>query len=632
MKRLEFRDGKLFLGDKEFYLASGDMHYFRILKGGWKRRLQLMKAFGLTAVQTYVPWNLHEPEKGSFDFNGRLDLRAFLEMCAEAGLYVLLRPSPYICSECDFGGLPYWLLKEQDMCPRTTDEIFIKHLREYYERLFKEFIPMLSTNGGPIIAVALENEYGSFGMDLEYLRTTERMYRELGVDVPLYTAGGPDLYKQTFGGFPEIWSGLDLRNNVSSAITEWRKFQSNYPPLISEFWGGCAQQWGGVFPRQKPETVANNYREALQAGAYVNFYMFCGGTNFGFFNGALNGTFRADVKGAKSRYIPFLTSYDTDALIDESGNPTEKYMRCREVLAGYRGVSVNDLPAVPSPTKAQEIGSVKWEGSCCLFDESVLSAVTKKSVRSGNVRTMESLGQDYGWILYTTYIKRTDPETVFILNIDGLHDRADIYCGGKLTGTYYRDRENARVEFKVTEPFMRLDILVENMGRINYGYDMLNERKGILGTVRLDVRRPNGTFMYNRGIVTNWECRTLPMRYDAVAGVVSAGEGKCKDSYPEPRFFRGTFKAEAGVDSYLYFHVNGMTKGSVWINGFNIGRYWNIGPQDTLYVPGEILKANNTIEVFELYSDGTLPEIVFKTHAELDSITKNAELVLAERA
>lgn len=620
---LKIFEDHLELGDERFYLASGDFHYFRTLPDGWRYRIKLMKSFGLTALQTYVPWNLHEPKKGQFDFSGMLDLHEFLKICAEEEMYVLLRPSPYICSECDLGGIPSWLMNK-DIALRTSDAGFVEAYKSYFKRLCEEFVPELSTNGGAVIMVAVENEYGSFGTDLDYLREIIDIYNEQGIDVPLYTAGGPDMYKQVFGGFPEIWSGMDLRNGVPGAIESVKKFQQGFPPLVAEFWGGCAQQWGGVFPRQTPETVAKNYREALEAGAFVNFYMFCGGTNFGFFNGALHATYRADVRGARNRYIPFLTSYDVDAPVSEDGTPTEKYFECRKVLAEYRGIDVNELPKLPELPQRQIPEKPIFTKRASLFDS--LDVLAEKKVRSGRTLNMEKLGQDYGFILYSTAIKKTETAATFRLNIDGLHDRADIYVDRKYLGTYYRDRDNEPIEFKIEED-VKLDILVENMGRINYGYAMLDDLKGILGSVRLDVIYPNGSRMYNQGILTNFDIYTLPMKPETVSAALkkaSDGSGAC--------FFGGSFKAEAGKDAYLRFRVDRATKGFVIINGFNIGRYFAIGPQDTLYVPGSLLKEENTIEIFELYPEAEAPELVFAPAAELDSIKQNAELVLAARA
>ena len=625
---------KLYLDGKEFYLASGDMHYFRFLPEGWRRRLKLMKAFGLTAVQTYVPWNLHEPEKGEFHFEGRLNLRAFLEMCQEEGLYVLLRPSPYICSECDWGGLPYWLMKE-DACPRTMDEGYIKHYKAYFDRLCQEFVPMLSTRGGPIIAVALENEYGSYGMDLDYLRYCEKIHRENGIDVPLYTAGGPDLYKQVFGGFPEIWSAVDLLAGVPEAITSVRRFQQGFPPLVAEMWGGRAQQWGGRFPRQKPEDVAQHYQEALEAGAYVNFYMFCGGTNFGFFSGALHETFRADPPGAKMRYIPFATSYDVDAPVDEMGRPTRKYFLCREVLARYRGMTVDQLPPVPENPPTQAPASIQWLERRRLFSPEVLDALTEKKTKSAMFKTMEALDQDYGWLLYTTHILRTDPDTTFQLILTGVHDRADIYCDGVYKGTFYRDRPYEPVTFAITGDSARLDLLVENMGRIGFGYAMLREHKGILEPARLNVLYPDGHLMHNRAFIMGWETRSLPMRPGMLEAAFAAPDAPSLAVHPQPCLFRGRFRARPGVDTCLDFRCgdagkSGLTRGFVRVNGFNLGRYWAIGPQDTLYIPGELLKEENTLEIFELYAGDAWPAPEFCPEIKLDSLKENVERIMAE--
>lgn len=630
MALLTIENNALRLDGQPFYLASGDFHYFRCLPGGWQRRLRLMKAFGLNTVQTYVPWNLHEPEKGRFCFDGHLNLKAFLALCQQEELYVLLRPSPYICSECDFGGLPAWLLREPDTCVRTCDERYLAHLEDYNRRLCREFVPMLSTHGGPILAVALENEYGSFGNDLAYLEQLKAQYERFGVDVPFYTADGPDLYKQTFGGFPSIWSGLDLRDHVEDAIAQWRRFQTGFPPLISEMWGGCAQQWGGVLPRQKPETVAEHYREALQTGACVNFYMFCGGTSFGFFSGALHAVYRADVPGPKDRYLPFTTSYDTDALVSEAGNATEKYRQCRKVLADYRGIPESSLPPIPADAPVQVPGPIDWQAAVPVFSR--LDTLTSRRAVSGNFRTMESMGQSYGWILYTTHLLRTDPDSVFCLHLRGLHDRADLYLDGQYRGTYYRDRPDPRITFQITGPSVRIDLLVENMGRIGYGAPMLTDRKGILEFAQLDVRNPDGTMMYSKGLITGWENRSLPMHYPAVDAALRTGTPPVPDGKPQPRLLRGTFSAVPGVDTFLNFRVPGAAKGCVWINGFHLGRYWAVGPQDTLYVPGELLRESNTIDVLELYSDGAAPAFRFQDHAELDSISENAELILAPRA
>ena len=260
---LEIKGRELYLGGKPFYIASGDMQYFRFFRGGWERRLKLMKDFGLTCVQTYVPWNMHEPEKGEFHFEDNLDLAAFIRMAGDMGLKVLLRPSPYMCAEQDLGGLPYWLLKDRKIQIRCNEENYMRHVREYTERLAKEFVPLLSTNGGPIIAVAVENEYGSFGNDVSYIRAVADMLREFGVDVPMYTANGHEMKHLKWGSVPEIWTGIDVGTVPDGAKENLCEFQGERPLMVCEQWAGRAQQWGGVFFRQTPAGAAANYKNSL---------------------------------------------------------------------------------------------------------------------------------------------------------------------------------------------------------------------------------------------------------------------------------------------------------------------------------------------------------------------------------
>lgn len=616
-----------YLDGTPFDLASGDFHYFRALPGGWRHRLSLMKAAGLNAVQTYVPWNLHESEKGHYCFEGHLDLHAFLTLCQEMELYVLLRPSPYICSECDWGGLPYWLMTE-NACPRTMDEGFIRHYRDYFRRLLPEFQSMLSTNGGPILALAVENEYGSFGMDQDYIRWIADLYRSAGIDVPLYNTDGDNLYMLTHGGPKTIWSGINVAEVTETSIATLHAYQPEVPVYIGEMWGGRAQQWGGRFARQSAETIADRYRKALELGAHVNFYMFCGGTNFGFHNGANHCVYRVDVPGARERYIPFCTSYDVDAPVSEDGRPSEKYFAIRSVLAAHRGLTEEQLPPVPENLPVQAAGEIHWERGRSVFAPEVLDVLTENKVVSGNVRTMEDLGQDYGFVLYTTYVAVSHPDYTYSVRIEGLHDRADIYADGVYLGTYYRDRDNKPVSFRVAagKDRVRLDILVENVGRICYGYKMLTEQKGITECVRLDRAIGDGRPYPVPSIVTGWECRALPFRYPQVAKALDstvAGE-PCGTT---PHLFRGTFTATPGIDTFLSYTNGNLTKGAVWINGFPVGRYWSIGPQETLYIPGELLREENRIELVELYSDGTMPMVQFCDTHRLDGLTENAEIV-----
>lgn len=624
MKLKIHKDG-FTLGDKPFYMASGDIHYFRFFKEGWRRRLELMKDFGLTCIQTYVPWNLHEPEKGVFDFEGNLNVSEFLELCQEIGLKVLFRPSPYICSEWDFGGLPYWLLKDRDMATRTSDERFMSHVREYYKRLAQEFVPYLSTNGGPIIAVAVENEYGSFSDDADYIKQLGELLIELGVDVPLYTANvcqpmilqNGSIKKDSISGLDnrDFLNGLDTRALTDEEVEIYRRYEPDKPIFLAEYWSGRAQQWGVYFDRQKPEVVSEHYKKLLNQGVFVNFYMFCGGTNFGFQNGGLVARFVHEPEDAPNHFIPFETSYDVDALISEQGLPTRKYFECKKVLSEYKkSMGIEDESSDKSledyNIKTQKIESIELTKSADLLDN--VKNLSAKCEKTGKPLTFEALEQAYGFVLYTTEIPYTD-DSVRELNIQGLHDHAIVFGNGEYLGCMMRDCDFEPVRFTVPEGGLKLDILVENMGRVNVGYPMMNEYKGILDYVKIEHIGKDGTVEgWNYTVKLNWINNSLPLK--DLSKLDYSKEAKEQ----RPGFFTGEFDAIPGVDTFV--NPEGWGKGVIWINGFNLGRYWKKGPQGTLYVPGELLKEHNTITVFELYNSGDAKTIRFDSEPSLDLI------------
>ena len=620
--KLVINKDSLELGGKPFYLASGDFHYFRTLKDGWRRRLQLMKDFGLTAVQTYVPWDLHEPEKGEFHFDGNLNVAEFLELCKEIGIYVMFRPGVYMCSEWDFGGMPYWLLKERDMCVRTADPKFMAHLRTYYHRLAKEFIPYLSTNGGPIIAVAVENEYGSFADDREYTKAVGDLLKEVGVDVPMFTANGWEPMKLKNGSQKEYWNGLDLHALTPAAKASIDAYQPDKPIYVGEFWGGRSQQWGGHFKRQTPEEVAEKYKNLLETGSYVNFYMFCGGTTFGFQSGALVGKYGADTPDAPNRYIPCCTSYDVDAPVSEEGRATRKYEMCSAVLKEYllnHGFEefAKNIKEPEKEYKSQEVKDIKMTESADLLSnvENLAVAVRK----SGKPITMEDMDQAYGFVLYSTHVYYTDDQKR-MLNIQGLHDRAIVFGDGKYLGTCMRDRQSDPITFDIPKEGLKLDIFVENMGRVNYGTAMLNEYKGITDYVKIELLEEDGSlYPWNYTMKAGWTNYSLPMKDLSKLDYSKPAEDK------KPAFFKGEFKAEPGVDAFL--DMSGWNKGVAWINGFNLGRYWKIGPQGTLYIPGELIKEENVIEVLELHQCKEDRTIQLVKEPSIDTIAQTTDLV-----
>ena len=588
MKTVEIKKDGVYLDGEKFFFIGGELHYFRTLAGGWRRRLELMRDFGITVVTTYIPWNMHEPRPGEYCFDGHLDLERFLSLVDELGMKVYLRPSPYMCGEFEFGGLPSWLLRDRTMCLRSSDTSFMDALRRYYDVLLPKLERFLHKNGGPIILVAVENEYGSFGSDMKYMEESARLLKEHGIDVPLTTCGGIDPFKYKNGVLEGTWYGADFAatpEGIESDLARLCEVQPDKPLMCGEAWLGDIMFWGRPFSTQRNvRENAEFTKKALERGAIINYYMFCGGTNFGFTSGALT----VD----EGRYIPIATSYDYGAPISEEGTPREKYFLMRDALDEYLG-KPGRRHVVPKH-RVQAIGRIPLTEAAPLFENA--SALATSSATYGRTVCMEDLGQDYGFIRYTTHIKYTD-DRVRHLRIEGVADRATVYVDGKYIGCIRRDHNAPDITFTVPKKGCELSVLVENMGRVTYGFNMY-DRKGVLGCMHFDIVNPDGTFLYNYAPLMGFVTETLPL-----SDVSALRYGSPRPETVEngaPCFWRGTFAAEEGVDTFL--DMAGWKKGNVFINGFNIGRYWNIGSARTLYVPGELLRKENVIEIFEIHT------------------------------
>lgn len=599
---LEVRKDGFYIDGEKFFLISGDFHYFRTHPDGWRRRLKLMRDFGMTAVTTYVAWNLHEPERGNYNFEGIADLPRFLKEADEEGLKVVLRCSPYMCAEWDFGGLPAWLLKDRQICLRSSDPKFMSSVSDYFKVLSEKIRPYLATNGGPIILAGVENEYGSFGNDKKYLKDLANLYRECGIDVPFVSANGSDPFKYHNGTLPENWNGIDC-GATPGGIGELDRlisYQPDKPPMAGEAWCGNIQFWGRKFQiGLNVDKHAEYLRLALQKNAYVNFYMFCGGTNFAFMNGA-NRTSIGD-----EQYIPLMTSYDYDAPISEDGVPREKYFALRDVLDEYLGKPKR--PHIVPQHEVQSVENVKLTRTAKLFSN--LENLTERRVFSQRTQCMEDLDAYQGFILYTTHIDYTDDRIRHIKLYD-LADRASIYLNGEYLGSIMRDGDNnPDIKFRVPKNGAELSILVENCGHTTYGH-LMYDRKGLNGNVRFLIENENGTFLYNFANQTGFDIRTIPLK--------STDTVEYTNNLPEndtPTFLCGEFDAKKGVDTFI--DMREFSKGVVFVNGYNLGRYWSIGPQMTLYVPGEILKEHNKVEIFELHRAPESRTVSFIDHALL---------------
>lgn len=560
---LEIRGKHFYLDDKVFQIHAGAIHYFRTLPEYWEDRLLKLKLAGFNTVETYVCWNLHEPQQGTFNFSGILDVERFLRIAQKLGLYAIVRPSPYICAEWDFGGLPAWLLRKPGIRVRCAEEDYLNCVADFYRELLPRLAAHQIDRGGNILMMQVENEYGSFGNDKEYLRAIEHMMRENGITVPLFTSDGPDDGMLTGGTLPDMLKVVNFGSRTEKSFKKLQEFDSDKPLMCGEFWNGWFDHWGEQHHKREVETVETELKTFLELGASFSFYMFHGGTNFGFTAGA----------NYEDAYEPTVTSYDDDALLTEWGDYTPKYHAVRKILHEAAGISPEPLPSSPA---LQNIGSVRLTQSASLLDQAERIGECHKEV---SPRTMEQLGQNSGMMLYRTRLAGPyGPRTLFI---DGLHDRAHVFLNGKLLGVIYRNDAQKSVQFPaIPRQGATLEILVEAMGRVNYGPKLL-DHKGVTGCVRLDNQQ-----------LSHWEIFTMPL--DNLDRLQFA-DGVCAE---KPAVLRGTFAASSQADCFV--HLDGFTKGIVFINGFNLGRYWKIGPQQSLYLPGVLLKEENEILVLEL--------------------------------
>lgn len=610
MNNLTLDKNGFYLDGEPFRIISGDIHYFRIHRNDWEKRLRLAVDFGLNTVQTYVPWNAHEPSPGRFDFSGMLDLGEFLRLCGETGLKVLLRPSPYICSELDLGGLPAWLLKDRELIIRSSNKRYLDAVKRYYDRLIPEFLPYLATNGGPVIAVAVENEYGDYGNDAEYLKSLAAMLRERGVNVPLYTTDPAFEPQHSRGSCDECdFFGVNFRakpGETKRALDILGSAAKGKPFFIGEFWAGRAMHWGEPFWHRPPSETAEALREALELNANINLYMFSGGTNFGPTGGANMGLSFSPRPKTPSRYIPQSTSYNADTMLGEDGEPTEKYFLCRDVLDEYFGREKRPHVVTKHRTQAAEIALTE---SAELFDN--LDALTETREYSAVPKPMEDLGQSYGLTLYTTELS-VSGSCKSALKPYEYCDRASVYVDKSFFASFLRDRGLTKTAdgvsvydedplFEPKKAKHRIDVLTENLGRTNWGKEMPSERKGLTECM---LFMPAKLFGY--------EQRTLPLN-----DLSRIAWEKNERSDNSPRFFKGSFDAETGVDTYVSFE--GFGHGYIYVNGFNIGRYDGAGPQLTLYLPGHLLKEKeNEIIILDIAPKGKISSVSLIDHEMLE--------------
>ena len=565
---LTIENGQFFLDGKPFRILSGAMHYFRIPPEYWEDRMLKLKQCGFNTLETYCCWNLHERKPGTFDFTGRLNLVKYIETAQQLGLHVILRPGPYICAEWDFGGLPAWLLRD-NIPLRCNDPRFLSRLRPYLLEVFKLVKPLLCTNGGNILAMQVENEYGSYGNDPDYMTAVNAIYDEGGIDCLRFTSDGGNDWMLSGGTLPNLPAAVNFGSHAKENFRALRDFREGDPKFCGEFWCGWFDHWYEEHHTRAVEDITAATKELLDTGASLNFYLFHGGTNFGFLNGANH---------TGTEYQPTVTSYDYCALLSESGDLTPAYHSIRTLLGAAEPLTVTDSPKAA-------YGKIRLTEQAALLPQAERLSTP---VHSAQTQTFEELGLDFGFLLYRTTLR--GPFSGVSLELGRVHDRALVFLDGRHIGTVERSRRRDAMPLKLAAgERARLEILVENMGRVNYGSKLL-DRKGLLDGVRLG-------WQFHFG----WELLPLPM--ENLSGL------QWSDSAEGPRFLRGTLTiGETPRDTFL--KLPGFTRGFVLVNGFNIGRFYNpAGPQRTLYVPAPLLRpGENEIVVFE--SDGLSEPVV----------------------
>nr|WP_088801972.1 MULTISPECIES: beta-galactosidase [unclassified Streptomyces] len=549
-------------------LLSGAMHYFRVHEAQWDHRLAMLRAMGLNCVETYVPWNLHEPRPG--EFRDPEALGRFLDAVRAAGLWAIVRPGPYICAEWENGGLPQWLTGPLGRRVRTRDAAYLRAVDAWFARLLPQVVARQCTaagpggaGGGPVIMVQAENEYGSYGSDGVYLAHLVERLRALGVRVPLFTSDGPEDHMLSGGAVPGLPATVNFGAGAGEALAALRRRQARGPLMCMEFWCGWFAHWGQEQVPRAPEDAAAALREILECGASVNVYMAHGGTNFGGWAGANRAGALHD--GALR---PTVTSYDYGAPVDERGRPTEKFWRFREVLAAWAD---GPLPRVPEPLRvlAEPVRAVVGQWACA---GDVMEVLGGAETEGGAPATFEELGVDRGVVRYRVEVP--GPRGPRPLRVRGLRDRAVVWVDG-VRGPVV-DTEDA-VLGEVAGP-ASVELWVASLGRVNYG-PRLGESKGITGGLLHERQFLHGV-------------RSRGLRLDAMedAGALARVPFRAaEEAGGAAGLYRGTVTV-AGRPGDADLALPGWRHGFAWINGFCLGRYWDLGPQRTLYVPGPVLR------------------------------------------
>jgi len=579
---LTWQGSELLRAGRPYRILSGSLHYFRVHPALWRDRIARLAALGLNTVDTYVAWNFHERRRGHARFDGWRDLERFLELVGEAGMDAIVRPGPYICAEWDNGALPAWLTALPGMRPRSGETAYLDAVRDWFDELIPRIAALQACHGGPVVAVQVENEFGSYGDDADYLDALRRMLVDHGIRELLFTADGPTELALDGGTLPGVLATATFGSRAGDAAGLLRERRPDDPVMCAELWNGWFDHWGERHHVRSADNAAATLDELIAVGGSVNLYMAHGGTNFGLWAGANHDGVRLQ---------PTQTSYDSDAPVAEDGSATEKFHRFREIFAP---MGTGDLPPVPPslPRLAPRLMPLRARADLLTVLRDAAAPIV-----SSNPPTFEQIGLDAGLALYRA--TPLLPAREVRLTIKGLRDRAIVFVDGGRVAVLDAAEAESGVVLPGEGRRVELEILVENQGRINFG-PLLGEGKGILEGVWLDWRR-----------VQNWNVRALPLdewdeRTLDMLGERSDGRG---DVGP---IGDGLATAELLVDepADAFLAFPGFAKGFVWINGFLLGRYWEVGPQETYYVPAPLLRpGSNRVTVLELERSGERIEV-----------------------
>lgn len=590
------------LNGKPFIVKAAEIHYPRIPRAYWEHRIKMCKALGMNTICIYIFWNIHEQQEGVFNFNGNNDIAAFCRMAQKNGMYVIVRPGPYVCAEWEMGGLPWWLLKKKDIKLREQDPYFMERVKIFEKKVGEQLAQLTIQNGGPIIMVQVENEYGSYGVNKPYVSEIRDCLRDIyGKELTLFQCDWASNFERN-GLDDLVWTmNFGTGANIDSQFKRLSELRPNAPKMCSEFWSGWFDKWGARHETRPAKDMVAGLDEMLSKGISFSLYMTHGGTSFGHWAGANSPGFAPDV-----------TSYDYDAPINEYGQPTPKYYELRKMMEKYS--DGKKLPAIPK-TPMPLISVPKFKFS----EFSPLRNGINKSMTSRDIKTMEELDMGWGSMIYTAALPKTGVES--ILRIDDPHDYAQVFINDKYIGTIDRVKNEKALKIPaINEEGAKLTIVVEAMGRINFGR-AIKDFKGITDKVTLNAEIGGNEVTWN---IKNWTICTIPDDYATTQKALSDKAAKQNRNLRTAGYYRGYFNIKKVGDTFINMEAFG--KGQVYVNGHALGRFWNIGPQQTLYLPGCWLKkGRNEVIVLDVVGAEGEPTAFCQDHPELDKLNIHRE-------